>query len=182
VKQKKAVILQVLNGHRLMALATNRPDGWPQVTTVGYVNDGFLLYCFVAHNSQKHTNIRRDPRVSIAIGSDNVRPLDIKGLSLAAQAHIVTDRGEIEYVSQLRLLRYPEYSALSVLATDQAAARIAPGPTEGGVVLLRLVPELITLIDYSQGFGHSDLVTFSERDLEVHVARQNHQWGTDAIR
>jgi len=23
-----------------MTVATNRPDGWPQATTVGYVNDG----------------------------------------------------------------------------------------------------------------------------------------------
>jgi nitroimidazol reductase NimA-like FMN-containing flavoprotein (pyridoxamine 5'-phosphate oxidase superfamily) len=70
VKEKKQAILQLLDRHRVMAFATNRPDGWPQVTLVGYVNDGFLLYCFVAHNSQKHANIRRDSRVSVAIGSD----------------------------------------------------------------------------------------------------------------
>jgi hypothetical protein len=44
----------VLDEHRIMTLAANRADGWPQVTIVGYVNDGYLLYCFVGGNSQKH--------------------------------------------------------------------------------------------------------------------------------
>jgi len=30
-------ILELLDQHRLMTVATNRPDGWPQATTVGYV-------------------------------------------------------------------------------------------------------------------------------------------------
>jgi hypothetical protein len=47
VNKKKRLILQLLDGHRVMTMATNRPDGWPQSTMVGYVNDGFLLYCFV---------------------------------------------------------------------------------------------------------------------------------------
>jgi hypothetical protein len=39
----KSKILELLNQHRLMTIATNRPDGWPQATTVGYVNAaGFL--------------------------------------------------------------------------------------------------------------------------------------------
>ena len=65
----KDLILRVLDEHRVMTIATNRPDGWPQATMVGYVNDGFMIYCFVARNAQKYANILRDPRVSIAIGS-----------------------------------------------------------------------------------------------------------------
>ena len=82
----KALILRLLDEHRVMTIATNRPDGWPQVTTVGYVNDVFLLYFFVARNTQKYANILRDPRVSIAIGSDAPDPKDIRGLSLAGLA------------------------------------------------------------------------------------------------
>ena len=57
-----------------MTLATNRPDGWPQATVVGYANDGLTIYCFVARLSQKYANIVRDPRVSAAIASDFLRP------------------------------------------------------------------------------------------------------------
>ena len=28
-------IRELLDQHRLMTIATNRPDGWPQATTVG---------------------------------------------------------------------------------------------------------------------------------------------------
>jgi len=36
-------VLRVLDGHRVVTIATNRPDGWPQTTMVGYINDGFLI-------------------------------------------------------------------------------------------------------------------------------------------
>lgn len=160
-----------------MALATNRPDGWPQVTLVGYVNDGFLLYCFVAHNSQKHANILHDPRVSAAIGSDAPHPLDIEGLSLAGKASVVTDQSEFNDISRLRLKRYPEYAIQRpTVSLAPAAARTAPRPSSKDVVLLRIAPEIFSLLDYSQGFGHSDLVTFSERDLDVHIASSRHHW------
>lgn len=123
----KDLILQILDSHRVMAVATNRPDGWPQVTMVGYVNDGFLLYCFVDRNSQKCANILRDGRVSIAIGSDASKPCDIKGLSLAGRASIVTGESELGYVSRLRLQRYPEY----------AVARAPPRARQHGSALDR---------------------------------------------
>ena len=37
-------IMALLNEHRIMTIATLRPDGWPQATTVGYVNEGLTLY------------------------------------------------------------------------------------------------------------------------------------------
>jgi nitroimidazol reductase NimA-like FMN-containing flavoprotein (pyridoxamine 5'-phosphate oxidase superfamily) len=165
-RKPKDLILQILDGHRVMALGTNRPDGWPQVTQVGYVNDGFLLYCFVAPNSQKLANILRDPRVSIAIGSDASDPLEIKGLSLAARALAVTDQSELDRVIQLRLKRYLEH------AGTPAPMR----PLSPDVVLLRIEPEIFSVLDYSKGFGHSDLVTFSEHDLDVHIESLHHYW------
>ena len=40
----KSKILTLLDQHRIMTIATVRPDGWPQATTVGYVSDGLDLY------------------------------------------------------------------------------------------------------------------------------------------
>ena len=36
-------IESLLTHERLMSIGVNRPDGWPQVTTVGYINDGLNL-------------------------------------------------------------------------------------------------------------------------------------------
>lgn len=173
----KALILQLLDEHRVMTIATNRPDGWPQATIVGYVNDGFLLYCFVARNTQKYANIQRDPRVSIAIGSDAPNPLEVKGLSLAGHASEVIDQAEFADVARLRLRKFPEYAApMSAAQTGGELSRVAPQPPRSSVALLRIAPDIISVLDYSQGFGHSELVTFSERDLDVHIGSLHHRW------
>ena len=149
----------------------------PRQRWVGYVNDGFLLYCFVARNTQKYTNILRDPRISIAIGSDAPNPLDVKGLSLAGQATEVTDTLEFDYVAKLRLKRYPEYATLPSSARQEGALqRISPQPPSAKIALLRIAPDIISVLDYSKGFGHSDLVTFSGRDLDVHIDSLRHRW------
>jgi nitroimidazol reductase NimA-like FMN-containing flavoprotein (pyridoxamine 5'-phosphate oxidase superfamily) len=173
----KRLILRLLNEHRVMTIATNRPDGWPQATMVGYVNDGFLLYCFVANNAQKYANILRDSRVSLTIGSDAARPLEIKGLSLAGRAAAVHDQSEFDHVLALRSKRYPEFADLPPpILREGALQRLSPHEMSGDVVLLRIVPEIISVLDYSKGFGHSDLVSFSERDLDLHIDTLQHHW------
>ena len=173
----KALVLRLLDEHRMMTIATNRPDGWPHVTMVGYVNDGYLLYCFVTRNTQKYANILRDPRIAIAIGSDAPNPMDIKGLSLTGRACEVTDRSEFDDIAKLRLKKYPEYSALPrPTSSEDAIVRISPHSSPASVALLRIAPEIISVLDYSKGFGHSDLVTFSERDLDVHIGSLHHRW------
>ena len=83
-REFKQQIIDLLNQHRIMTIATNRADGWPQATVVGYANDGLIIYCLIARDSQKYANIMRDPRVSLAIAKDYPQPLQIKGLSIAA--------------------------------------------------------------------------------------------------
>ena len=57
-------ILSLLDEHRIMTVATLRPDGWPQATTVGYVNEGLTLYFLCGLESQKAANLAKDDRVS----------------------------------------------------------------------------------------------------------------------
>src|SRR4029078_8523108 len=93
--------------HRKMPIATLRPDGWPQATTVGYGNDGLTLYFLCGLNSQKDQNIARDNRVSITIDHDIPQVMEIRGLSMAAHATAVTDRNEAEKALRLLMLKYP---------------------------------------------------------------------------
>jgi hypothetical protein len=156
-------ILRQLNGHRIMTIASNRPDGWPQATTVAYVNDGIVLYCFVARLGQKFANVARDPRVSVAIASDFSNPMKIAGLSLAGKAALVKNRDDFRRVHGLYVKRIPEYAAW-------------PEPNPDFAPLLRIVPEIISVLDYSKGFGHSDLITVSESDLDGKVEKKRHDW------
>ena len=64
-EQIRRKILAILDAHRIMTVATLRPDGWPQATTVGYGNDGMTLYFLCGLDSQKAANIARDNRDSL---------------------------------------------------------------------------------------------------------------------
>ena len=84
-------ILTLLDQHRVMTIATLRPDGWPQATTVGYVNEGLTLYFLCGLDSQKAANLARDDRVSLTIDHDTPDLMAITGLSMAARAQAVVD-------------------------------------------------------------------------------------------
>jgi hypothetical protein len=141
-------ILMLLDQHRIMTLATLRPDGWPQATTVGYVNVGLTLYFLCGLDSQKAANLARDDRVSLTIDHDTSDLMAIIGLSMAAHARVVTDRPEAEKVLRMLPLKYPEQVSLPV-----------PMPTPQDVRIFRVTPTVISVLDYSKGFGHTDLLT-----------------------
>ena len=107
----KSKILELLDQHRLMTIATNRPDGWPQATTVGYVNDGLTIYFLCSPQSQKAANLAQDDRISLTIDHDVSDPMAITGLSMAALTQPVTDPTEVSKAMNLLLTRHPEYAA-----------------------------------------------------------------------
>jgi nitroimidazol reductase NimA-like FMN-containing flavoprotein (pyridoxamine 5'-phosphate oxidase superfamily) len=141
-------ILALLDQHRIMTIATLRPDGWPQATTVGYVNDGLTLYFLCGPDSQKARNLALDDRVSLTIDHDTPQIMEITGLSMAARAQAVTDRAEAQRILGLLPSKYPEQASL-------------PGPMPGpdDVRIFRVSPVVISVLDYTKGFGHADLVT-----------------------
>lgn len=147
--QIRQQILRLLDQHRIMTVATLRPDGWPQATTVGYVNIGLTLYFLCGKDSQKAKNLAQDDRLSLTIDHDTPELIAITGLSMAARARAVHDRAEAEEVLRLMPLKYP-----------QAQSRPLPFkmPTPDDVRIFRVTPVVISVLDYTQGFGHTDLV------------------------
>ena len=140
-------IQSLLDHHRNMTIATLRPDGWPQATTVGYANDGLTLYFLCGPDSQKAANLARDDRVSLTIDDDTPQVMEITGLSMAAHAQVVADPVEQEKALQLLMQRYPPQGTLPL-----------PMPTPADVTIFRVTPTVISVLDYAQGFGHTDLV------------------------
>jgi nitroimidazol reductase NimA-like FMN-containing flavoprotein (pyridoxamine 5'-phosphate oxidase superfamily) len=120
-----AAVAELLGSARLMALGVNRPDGWPQVTTIGYVNDGLKLYFVIARDSQKFRNIQADPRVSVAIRPEGAEA-DTVGVSLAGRAVEVTDAAEVERLNNLVFERYPDARAFCPSGSSVAVMRLSP--------------------------------------------------------
>ena len=141
-------ILRLLDEHRIMTVATLRPDGWPQAPTVGYVNEGLTIYFLCGLDSQKARNIARDDRISLTIDHDTPDLMAITGLSMAARATAVSDRAEVEKVLRLLPLKY---------------AGAPPPPIEmpkwDEIRVFRVAPVVISVLDYTKGFGHTDVVT-----------------------
>jgi PPOX class probable F420-dependent enzyme len=170
-KELEDKILELLDEHEVMTVATLRSDGWPQATMVGYARDGLTLYFAAAASSQKVANIDRDGRVSVALGHEE--PTRLRGLSIAANAEVVHDFAEIDLVSELLREHYHEQTRFS--------------PRETSSVLVRATPAIISIIDLGKGPGEPELVDVVDsgsvhtieshnrsgaaRSVTVHVAR-----------
>jgi nitroimidazol reductase NimA-like FMN-containing flavoprotein (pyridoxamine 5'-phosphate oxidase superfamily) len=142
-------ILTLLDQHRIMTVATLRPDGWPQATTVGYANEDLTLYFLCGLESQKAENLAHDDRVSLTIDHDTTDIMTISGLSMAAHAQAVEVLAEVERILHLLVSKYP--------VSDKPPP--IEMPTAEEIRVFRVTPTVISVIDYSKGFGHTDLVT-----------------------
>jgi nitroimidazol reductase NimA-like FMN-containing flavoprotein (pyridoxamine 5'-phosphate oxidase superfamily) len=138
-------ILSILKASGEMTVATVRPDGYPQATTVNYVSDGFVIYFGCAAESQKVRNIACNDKVSLTVTLPHFNWEDIRGLSVGGTAAPVTDAQEISRVSELMLRKFPQILRYALTGKK-------------GVFLVRITPEVISVLDYRKEFGHTDLV------------------------
>ena len=115
----KQEILSILDDASDMTIATVREDGYPQATTVSYVNNGLNIYFGCAANSQKAKNIDRDSKVSLTVDLPYTSWNDIRGLSIGGRAERITNPQEVAQASQLMFEKFPQI------------ARYAPAELEG---------------------------------------------------
>ena len=141
----KAKILDVLESQHLMALATVRPDGYPQATMVNYIHDGLTLYFAADATSQKAGNIKINAKVSVAIASEAADFNKLRGLSLSGVAKRVADKQTAEELC-LRLFR----------RLPQSRRLVPEDPNQ--LAVFEIEPVAISLIDYASGFGTSHLL------------------------
>jgi uncharacterized protein YhbP (UPF0306 family) len=138
-------ILAVLTEGKDLTLATVRPDGAPQATTVSYASDGLNLYFGCGAHSQKAANLAREARVSATINLPYADWAQIRGLSLGGLAHRLTESADLARAGLLFLEKFPE------------VAQYVSAPQEE-MAMFRIEPTVFSLLDYSQGFGHTDAV------------------------
>lgn len=138
-------IVSILNEAKDLTIATVREDGYPQATTVSYVNDGLSIYFGCAAQSQKAKNIAHSGKVSLTVNLPYASWEEIRGLSVGGKAAAIAESKEMNRVGQMMLRKFPQI------------ARYAPADI-GQLVLFRIAPEIISVLDYRKGFGHAELV------------------------
>jgi nitroimidazol reductase NimA-like FMN-containing flavoprotein (pyridoxamine 5'-phosphate oxidase superfamily) len=141
-------VVSILDEAADLTIATLRADGWPQATTVSFANDGLAVYFGTNAESQKAQNIARDNRVSVTVNC----PYDgdwsaIRGVSIGGRAQRVTASDEAARVGALMAKKFPQISQFVDVGAGFEMA------------LFRIDAEIISVLDYSKGFGHVDLLT-----------------------
>lgn len=83
--------------------------------------------------------------MSVTIDHDKSDPMAITGLSMAAHANPVTETTELTKALELLRMRYTRISSSRI-------GKLAYS--------FRVVPKVISVLDYTKGFGHSELIAF----------------------
>jgi nitroimidazol reductase NimA-like FMN-containing flavoprotein (pyridoxamine 5'-phosphate oxidase superfamily) len=142
---EKAAV-EILDAHRIMTIATVRPDGWPQATIVGYANEGFVLYFLIYRASQKFENIARDERVAITVANEPAELRQIEAVYAGCNASEVTDMAERAHAWELLAERHPNLTDLAPPGTSEVATMVREC-------------RYVSVLDYSKGLGHTDALT-----------------------
>jgi len=138
-------IISIINDVDDMTIATIREDGFPQATTVSYINDGLTIYFVTVADGQKAQNISRNNKVSLTINRDYQNWDNIEGLSMGALAMSVSEPKEKEKIGKLLLEKFPQVAQYE--------------PTDDiDLAYFRIEPKVISILDYEKGFGHTELV------------------------
>jgi PPOX class probable F420-dependent enzyme len=145
-KSTEQFVLDIIEHGRDLTLATVRPDGYPQATTVSYASDGMRIYVGIGKESQKARNIRANSKVSLTINEDYKSWNDIKGVSIGGTARVLDDTEDVRHAAECMIKRYPQ-----LLEWTKSNQR-------DDVVFLEIQPQVVSVLDYRKGFGHTDLV------------------------
>lgn len=159
--------IDILDAHRIMAVSTLRSDGWPQTTFVGYVNEGLTLYFLIFRTSQKLANIRRDKRISIAVGGEPKEVDELTAVYAAAHASELVDPKERNRAWDLLQSRHPNLVDFELPERTEAA-------------MIKAICQFVSVLDYRKGPGHVEEHSIGEESAERRVRTE--QWGSAAVR
>jgi len=143
-KALRKKIVDILTATADMTIATVRPDGWPQATTVSYVSDGLDIYFVTGLEAQKAKNIAKNAKISLTVDRPYQNWDAITGISLGGTATRITAADEIARINKLMAKKFPQIGELS-----------AP---EDALAFFKITPKVISVLDYTKGFGHTDTV------------------------
>lgn len=159
--------ITILDAHRIMAISTLRPDGWPQTTIVGYANEGFDIFFLIFRSSQKFRNIAHDSRIAIAVGEEPDRPSEIEAVYAGAQASEVTEPKQRDYAWRLLVERHPNLKQFE-------------DPDFKETALMRATCKYVSALDFTKGFGHMEELTLGDKGVPVGQQRRKDEWGVTA--
>jgi nitroimidazol reductase NimA-like FMN-containing flavoprotein (pyridoxamine 5'-phosphate oxidase superfamily) len=142
-RETRRLVLNLLARGETMTIATVRPDGFPQATTVAYASDGLTLWFACDRECQKVQNLARSPKVSLTVNGEGRDWGRVQGLSMGALAEVASG-ADARHGLALLGKRFPPMAGLSAEERNATA-------------VVKVTPVAISVIDYTKGFGHTEL-------------------------
>lgn len=159
--------VKILNQHRIMAIATVRPDGWPQTTIVGYANRGFELVFLIFRAGQKFANIQHNDHIAIAVADEPERLEDLQAVYAGARASEITDDAGRAEAWRLLMERDSNLAGFKMPEASEAA-------------FMRARCQYVSVLDFTQGLGHREQLTIGEDGRVVEGDKQPDDWALTA--
>lgn len=156
--------VKILNNHRIMAISTVRPDGWPQTTVVGYANRGFDLVFLIYRAGQKFANIQQDDRISIAVSAEPADLRQLQAVFAGAHAREITNESERQEAWRQLMQRHSNLAGSQIPDATQA-------------VFMRATCRYVSMLDFTQGLGHREQLVVDESGVPVAADIQKDEWG-----
>lgn len=141
-------ILEIIESHNTMSVATVSATGTPHCTALFYVSSVYAIY-FVSKRESLHSqNIIHNPDVSLSINRDYSDWKQAHGLQIRGKCHLLNDSES----DKIKNLFYKKFPSVKVLIYDNELM--------SKVAFYKVTPSKIRLIDNRVSFGYK-----SEIDL-----------------
>ena len=138
-------VLEFLNEHTTMTLATASSTGVPRATTLRFVNDGLTLYFWTRSQSWTAKQIEQNPLVSFTIAEESA------GLQGTGEARMVLGGDEVGRAVELFSDKFPQ----------------ALGASTMNISFFRIAPTDIKLVDEAYAGGRGETQLFAAAEYKV---------------
>jgi uncharacterized protein YhbP (UPF0306 family) len=149
----RKVILDYLESHHTLSLATVGDGGVPHAASLFYVNRDLELY-FVSSPASRHgLNLTHNAQVSATIAEDYACWRLIKGIQLEGRVKAVGGIWENGRLALSFVKKFPDVA--DFFSAPQKLGEKIFSKVEG-VRFYKLIPSRVYFIDNERGFGHRE--------------------------
>jgi PPOX class probable F420-dependent enzyme len=125
IKLTDAEQLELLEGERIVSIASHGPRGWPHVMPLWYVLRDGRIWIWTYAKSQKVKNLERDPRCTLLVET-GVEYTELRGVQIEATARLHADFDTVFAFAKELTARYTE--GIESVEGDAAEALKAQAP------------------------------------------------------
>lgn len=106
-KEVKQKVIETLETHRYLYLATVTPEGNPLSHTVAYASEGPVVFFATKTLTRKVGNIEKHPEVAFTVNDSFADVHRIHGVQAVGEAVILSEEQEIEKAAMLLSAKFP---------------------------------------------------------------------------